>query len=72
MGENIPADAQGKIVVFGAKRIRRVWQDEQWFFSVDSSVPRLTDSDAPSKYWSAIKRRGQQQRIQLSLQFVDN
>ena len=59
MGENIPADAQGKIVVFGAKRIRRIWQDEQWFFSVVDIIAALTDSDAPSKYWSAMKRREQ-------------
>ena len=59
MGENIPADAQGKIVVFGAKRIRRVWQDEQWFFSVVDIIAALTDSDSPSKYWSAMKRREQ-------------
>ena len=59
MGENIPADAQGKIVVFGAKRIRRIWQEEQWFFSVVDIIAALTDSDAPSKYWSAMKRREQ-------------
>jgi len=59
MGENIPADAQGKIVVFGAKRIRRIWQDEQWFFSVVDIIAALTDSDAPSKYWPAMKRREQ-------------
>ena len=59
MDENISADAQGKIVVFGAKRIRRVWQEEQWFFSVVDIIAALTDSDAPSKYWSAMKRREQ-------------
>jgi len=57
MSEDIPADSQGKIVVFGAKRIRRLWQDEQWFFSVVDIIAALTDSDAPSKYWTAMKRR---------------
>ncbi len=34
MGQESPVDSVGKIVVFGAKQIRRVWHEEQWFFSV--------------------------------------
>jgi len=62
-----PADSQGKIVVFGAKRIRRAWVDDQWFFSVVDIIAALTDSDAPSKYWTAMKRReGKTSGFQLS------
>jgi DNA-damage-inducible protein D len=57
MSENLPAKAQGKIVVFGARKIRRIWHEEQWFFSVVDIIAALTDSDAPSKYWTAMKRR---------------
>jgi DNA-damage-inducible protein D len=57
MSENLPADSRGKMVVFGAKQIRRVWIDGQWFFSVVDIIAALTDSDAPSKYWTAMKRR---------------
>jgi DNA-damage-inducible protein D len=57
MSENLPADSRGKMVVFGAKQIRRIWHEEQWFFSVVDIIGALTDSDAPSKYWTAMKRR---------------
>ncbi|HET6429182.1 MAG TPA: Bro-N domain-containing protein [Phycisphaerae bacterium] len=57
MSEEHPADAQGKIIVFGARRIRRAWVDDQWYFSVVDIIAALTDSDAPSKYWTAMKRR---------------
>ena len=57
MSEKLPPDSQGKIIVFGAKEIRRAWVDEQWYFSVVDIVGALTDSDAPSKYWTAMKRR---------------
>ncbi len=57
MTEQLPADSHGKMVVFGAKKIRRVWADGQWYFSVVDIVGALTDSDSPSKYWSAMKRR---------------
>ena len=57
MTEEPPADAQGKIVVFGARRIRRAWVDDQWYFSVIDIVAALTDSTSPPKYWDAMKRR---------------
>jgi DNA-damage-inducible protein D len=57
MSDNLPDDSQGKMIVFGAKRIRRIWHDEQWFFSIVDIIGALTDSDAPSKYWTAMKRR---------------
>lgn len=57
MNEQRPPDSQNKMIVFGARQIRRIWHDEQWFFSIVDIVAALTDSDAPSKYWTAMKRR---------------
>ncbi len=57
MSEVLPADPQGKIIVFGASQIRRAWVDEQWYFSVIDIVGALTDSASPPKYWDAMKRR---------------
>lgn len=57
MSEEFPVELHGKIIVFGAKQIRRIWHDEQWFFSIVDIVAALTDSEAPSKYWTAMKRR---------------
>jgi hypothetical protein len=67
VSEDLPADSQGKIIVFGGKQIRRVWHDNQWFFSIVDIVAALTDSNSPSKYWSAMKRREKQSiGVQLS------
>ena len=57
MSGELAADSSNKIVVFGGKRIRRVWLDDQWFFSVVDIVAALTDSASPPKYWDAMKRR---------------
>jgi DNA-damage-inducible protein D len=57
MSEELASGSQGKIVVFGAKQIRRSWIDDQWFFSVVDIVGALTDSTSPAKYWDAMKRR---------------
>ena len=67
MSKELPADSEGKMVVFGAKQIRRIWHEEQWFFSVVDIIAVLTDSDAPSKYWTAMKRREKKDSgVQLS------
>ena len=54
---DLPADSGVKIIVFGAKQIRRAWVDEQWYFSVIDIVGALTESASPPKYWDAMKRR---------------
>jgi DNA-damage-inducible protein D len=65
--EELPAEAQNKIVIFGAKRIRRTWHEEQWFFSVVDIIGALTDSDNPRNYWNMMKARERKQSdVQLS------
>jgi DNA-damage-inducible protein D len=57
MSEELPADAQGTMIVFGAKTIRRKWVDDQWYFSVVDIIAALTDSDNPRNYWNMLKTR---------------
>jgi prophage antirepressor-like protein len=65
--EQLPADSRGKMVVFGARQIRRIWHEEQWFFSVVDIIAVLTDSDNPRNYWNMMKAREQKQcEVQLS------
>ena len=79
MTEPPPNDSQGKMVVFGAKQIRRVWHEEQWFFSVVDIIAALTDSDNPRNYWGMMKAREKKQSgvqlstlcVQLKLTYAD-
>jgi len=57
MSETIATNEQGKIIVFGAKQIRRAWLDEQWYFSIVDIIAALTDSPNPRDYWYRLKRR---------------
>lgn len=67
MSEPLSPDSQGKIVVFGARQIRRAWHDEQWYFSVVDIIGALTDSDNPRNYWNMMKaRESEQSKIELS------
>ena len=45
------------LVVFQDKKIRRIWHEEQWFFSVVDVVEVLTDSENPRNYWNMLKIR---------------
>ena len=37
--------------------IRKVWHDEQWYFSVVDVIEILTDSPNPRVYWGVLKKR---------------
>ena len=38
-------------------RIRKVWHENEWWFSVTDVVGVLTDSTKPRNYWAVLKRR---------------
>lgn len=39
------------------KAIRKIWHDEQWFFSVVDVIGFLTESVVPRNYWATLKKR---------------
>ena len=45
------------LIVFQDRKIRRIWHQDQWFFSVVDIVAALTDSPTPRQYWGKIKDR---------------
>ena len=55
-------DASDKsLAVFQGKKIRRVWHDDEWFFSVVDIVGVLTDTSVPKRYWSDLKFKLQEE-----------
>src|SRR3989344_6655103 len=45
------------LVVFEGKNIRRLWHNEEWYFSVTDVVAVLTESQSPRQYWGVLKGR---------------
>jgi len=54
------------LVVFQGKQIRRIWYDEQWYFSVVDVVEVLADSSRPRKYWSDLKKKLTEEGFEMS------
>jgi len=50
-----------QIAIFENKKIRRVWHEEDWWFSVVDVVGALTDSDDARNYWKVLKFRLKQE-----------
>jgi hypothetical protein len=50
-------DSNMKIDLFKGKEVRKVWHENEWWFSVVDVVEVLTDSPRPRKYWSDLKKR---------------
>ncbi len=61
---------ENKLVVFQDKKIRRIWHNEDWYFSVIDIVEVLTDSNNPRNYWSMLKKRESEAGIELSTNCV--
>src|SRR3989344_7904830 len=59
-----------KLVVFDGKRIRRTWHNDDWYYSIIDVVEALTQSNNPRNYWSMLKKREQEEGIELSTNCV--
>lgn len=50
-------DEHKALVVFQDKNIRRIWHNNEWYFSVVDVVGALTDSADSRNYWKVLKHR---------------
>lgn len=50
-------NAENRMVVFQEKAIRRVWQQNEWWFSVVDVCAVLTESTDAGAYWRKLKQR---------------
>ena len=50
-------EGQMEMVVFRGKKVRRVFHDDEWHFSIVDVIEALTDTDRPGKYWHDLKRK---------------
>lgn len=56
-----------KLAVFEGKAIRRIWHNDEWWFSVVDVVGALTDSVDAKDYWYRLKQRERESsEIELS------
>ena len=53
----VEKEAQKGLIVFQDRNIRRLWHDDQWFYSVVDIVAVLSESDNPTTYWRVLKHR---------------
>ena len=63
----VKIDEQNALVVFQDKQIRRIWHENEWYFSVVDVVGALTESLDPKDYWYRLKQREKESsEIELS------
>ncbi|MCK5177265.1 MAG: Bro-N domain-containing protein [Candidatus Aenigmarchaeota archaeon] len=58
-------ESNNALIVFEDKKIRRIWHNEEWYFSVVDVIEVLTDSPTPRQYWGKVKDR-EFKKIELS------
>jgi DNA-damage-inducible protein D len=52
-----------QLIPFGDNKIRKIWHNEQWYFSIIDVIEILTDSPTPSKYWEKVKKRMKEETL---------
>ena len=45
------------LIAFDGKEIRKIWHEEQWYFSVIDVIGVLTESTNAKTYWYVLKKR---------------
>lgn len=50
-------DENRTLAVFQGRKIRRLWHNNEWFFSIIDVIAALTDSTNPRTYWKVLKHR---------------
>lgn len=53
------------LVVFENKEIRKIWHNDEWYFSVVDIVEVLTGSTNPRNYWNMLKSREMDHGVEL-------
>jgi DNA-damage-inducible protein D len=54
-----------KLIVFEHKNIRRIWHNDEWYYSIVDVIEALTESPNPRQYWGKLKER-EFENLQLS------
>ena len=50
-------EEKNKLVVFQDKKIRRIWHNNEWYYSVVDIIAALTESKDARNYWKVLKHR---------------
>jgi len=59
-------DQEQALVVFKDTKIRRIWFNDEWWFSVIDIIGLLTQTDRARKYWSDLKSKLQEEGFEVS------
>jgi DNA-damage-inducible protein D len=46
-----------QLMSFEGTNIRKIWHNEEWYFSIVDVVEILTDSPSPKTYWAKLKKK---------------
>jgi DNA-damage-inducible protein D len=67
----MPTNDKHELVIFeGEREVRRLWYNNEWYYSVIDIIAVLTDSQEPRKYWTALKARAKTEGFEETLDQV--
>jgi hypothetical protein len=55
-------DKENRLIIFESKKIRRVWHEDEWYYSLVDVVGALTESNNATDYLKKIRKRDEELR----------
>ncbi len=60
-----------ELAPFEQKQLRRVWHNEEWYYSITDMIAILTDSKSPRVYWAKLKGRAKSEGFDEALAHIE-
>jgi len=58
-------EKEKKLIVFENKQIRRIWYNNEWFYSIVDVIGALTGSSIPKRYWTDLKGKLKEEGFEM-------
>lgn len=55
--DDFPFEGQCQMTLFNRKEIRKVFHNNEWYFSIIDVMEAVVETDRPNKYWNDLKRQ---------------
>lgn len=54
---DIAFEGECQLTLFNRKEIRRIFHNNEWYFSIIDVIEAITETDRPRKYWNDLKKQ---------------
>ena len=58
----IPFEGETQVTLFKDNKVRRVFHENEWYFSIVDVIEAVVETASPSRYWTQLRDKLSQKR----------